>query len=293
MYNSYGNSPTNSADLYTSIEFIQDSADESFHLEESGHIPQQTTQTAANYTTPVSKGKKRKSRTEYFLAEEKKRLAHEVKGRPQIWDTTNAQHHNHAAVAMAWREIAGILLRTSDSCKTAWIALKESHRYRKNQLLKKSGSDGGQPIPGPSFAAGMDWEFAEDLAFLPDVSRKRKTFKSSEPRSQDPADLIVVENERSDTESPRTNYFYQTRPASKVPPKDDESVDKLAENINQLIEYQKATPVSVDENPMMHKTALANIDRMLQKLPPDVVEDTLFEITVLIYNKLKLHETQK
>lgn len=68
------------------------------------------------------------------------------------------------------------------------------------------------------------------------------------------------------------------------------------ENVGELVATQKAMatllpnqPVQAvqQDPPLVHKIVLANIDRMLQKLPPDIVEDLCFEFSTTVYNKIK------
>lgn len=225
----------------------------------------------------------------FFPLRKKKALAAAVKARPVIWDLADAEHYNNNAIKLAWKQIGSELSRTPGNCKTAWIALRESHRYRKNVAMKKSGSDGGVPIPRPP--SDVEWEFAEDLAFLPDISRKRKTMTTAKD------DSLVVDEERSEPTLEPTgsssNYFYQTGPSKNT--KEDEAVTFLATNINHLISVQRssiAQPASAEDDQIKHKTALTNIDRMLQKLPDDVVEDVLFDFTSLVYRKIREYRPQ-
>lgn len=88
-------------------------------------------------------------------------------------------------------------------------------------------------------------------------------------------------------------FFQQTRPTRK---REDETVVQLAENISQLIEHQRTLqpPVQLPTPPpLIHQVQLANIDRMLQQLPPSDVEDAFFEITTLLYNKIKERRDQE
>ncbi|XP_062550101.1 uncharacterized protein LOC134224360 [Armigeres subalbatus] len=246
------------------------------------------TQSCPSQNQPPKPASKKKRRMEFFSNDEKKLLISKVKSHPAIWSLQDPDHHNNGAIRMAWKQIAGELCRTPDQCKTAWIAIRESHRYRKRMMLKRSGSDGGEPLPGPS-TEDLDWEFAEDLAFLPDISRKRKTFTTA----QNGSSQIALERITGDANgNSQSNYFYQTHPSQRKP-REDETVSILADNIAELIQHQKSTPqTDREEHPIVHKTALANIDRMLQQLPPHVIEDSLFEITTLLYNKIRLYRSE-
>lgn len=66
---------------------------------------------------------------------------------------------------------------------------------------------------------------------------------------------------------------------------------QLAENISQLIEHQRTLTFAPPASPssLVYQVALANFDRMLQQLPPPIVEDVCFEITALIYDRIKRH----
>ncbi|EAT41210.1 AAEL007133-PA [Aedes aegypti] len=241
----------------------------------------EATEASPDVSPPAAAGKRQKKRrrTDFFSSEDKKQLAAAVKGRPEIWDLSNRDHYNSGAIDRAWREIAKQLNRTCDMCKTAWISLRESHRYRKKIVQKKSGSEGGEPLPGPSSSC-LEWEFAEDLSFLPDTSRKRKTFSTTK---QSESAAHEIEQERTEEEG-RTNYFYQSpRSENKKPSKEDDSLSVLASNITSLIDYSK----TLEDSPLVFQTALANIDRVLQRLSPDVAEDAIYEMTTLLYRKIK------
>lgn len=220
---------------------------------------------------------KRQRRNVFFTAEDKKLLASAVQDHPMIWDLSHQEHYNVNAVNLAWKEIAADLNRIPSECKTAWIALRESHRYRQRISKKKSGSSGGDPVQPPE-CVELDWEFAEDLAFLPNVSKKRRTLTSTE------ADSVDVENQSSSV----SNYSYQSRPTGRSKSQDNESVSRLAENISQFIEQTLSTSApSTDDHRMINHVALANVDRMLQQLPATIAEDAIFEITSLLYAKIQ------
>ncbi|XP_036334831.1 uncharacterized protein LOC118745489 [Rhagoletis pomonella] len=118
---------------------------------------------------------KRQKRILNFAEEEKRQLIRGVKEWPRIWDITNPLHSNKNAVEQAWVHISNSLGKNVNECKAGWTSLRESYRYHARVARKhKSGSAGGLMLEEPSFSEAIDWEFAEEMAFLPNVSHKRK-----------------------------------------------------------------------------------------------------------------------
>lgn len=85
-------------------------------------------------------------------------------------------------------------------------------------------------------------------------------------------------------------FLQQTRNSNSSFNTYEASVSQLANNVGELIELQKTLapqqPQQI-QNQLVHHIALANIDRMLQQLPPDEIEDVLFEMTNFVYEKLR------
>lgn len=136
----------------------------------------------------------KKSRMQGFTIEDKKKLAAAVKENSCIWDLSEPLHHNNSAVDLAWKKVAAELVRNVDETKKAWTSLKDSNRYRKRASNKKSGSSGGVVFQEDQDVEIIEWEFAKDLEFLPDLSKKRNTFKT-----------ITNADEETNSES---NYSY-------------------------------------------------------------------------------------
>nr|XP_029713656.1 uncharacterized protein LOC115257836 [Aedes albopictus] len=269
---------------FSNVEFTEE------HLNE---VPE-ASEVVRGRKRPVSRGptktKRAKKRTGFFSSDEKKKLAAEVQLRPILWDLAHRDHYNGNAIALAWKQVGSVLCRTGSDCKTAWIALRESHRYHQKTRQKKSGSAGGTPLEGQT---SNDWEFAEDMSFLPNKSKQRSTYTSfveehetEFERQDDSKDDSVIVSDFS------SNYSY-TRPndRSKNKSRENDTVIQLSDNLQQLIEIQKNTSHSAARSEMVpklvHHTQLANIDRMLQKLPDDEIEDVCFEMTSLVLTKIK------
>ncbi|XP_039968278.1 uncharacterized protein LOC120780069 [Bactrocera tryoni] len=120
---------------------------------------------------------KHKNRMLNFTTLEKRQLVNCVKEWPRIWDISNTLHCNKNAVNQSWLHISNALEKSVDECKSAWISMRESYRYHARVANKnKSGSDGGEVLETPSFSENVDWELAEEMSFLMNVSHKRKTF---------------------------------------------------------------------------------------------------------------------
>ncbi|XP_075164827.1 uncharacterized protein LOC142237409 [Haematobia irritans] len=142
------------------------------------------------YTSTSNKKFNKRSK---FSVAQKHELAKAVECNPIIWDLSHSGHFKTDAVNRAWKTISEKLGKPISECKSTWASLRDSKRYRAQIKRKsKSGDDGGEFLDNPVFVDenAKDWEFSESLAFLPNISKKRRTCtigsaEDSSPTSSD------------------------------------------------------------------------------------------------------------
>ncbi|KAH8241794.1 hypothetical protein KR026_000555 [Drosophila bipectinata] len=118
------------------------------------------------------------SRKESFLfREDKLKLISAVRAKPIIWDLNHKGHFNATSLNTAWQAVAAVLRKDVKDCKSTWKSLRASQRYHQKISRKKkpSGSAGGSVVPGSKANDDYDWDFASEMAFLPDLFDRRRT----------------------------------------------------------------------------------------------------------------------
>ncbi|XP_067616209.1 uncharacterized protein [Eurosta solidaginis] len=216
---------------------------------------------------------KRQKRAFNFSSEEKLSLIEEVKARPRIWNIGDPLHSNKNAVEQSWEQI-GIVL-SKPECKAAWISLRESYRYREKVARKaKSGSDGGEPLSEPSISESVDWEFAAEMSFLPNVSQKRKTFTST------------TDAEAGTPDAPSPQYDYAPTPYSR--PAGQSQSEEVWKKFDSLLQQQQDLIKGREqsESESHFKQAFTGFEYLLKQLPRPVADEACCDFMNTLLEKI-------
>ncbi|XP_054091781.1 uncharacterized protein LOC128923539 [Zeugodacus cucurbitae] len=232
---------------------------------------------------------KRQKRIGNFTAGEKQNLIKEVEEWPRIWDITNVLHSNKNAVEQAWVHISNSLGKTVSECKAGWISLRESYRYHAKVARKhKSGSAGGEMLEEPLFSDTVDWEFVEEMAFLPNVSQKRKTFTSPVFEDFDSSSPI----NRADVEELNVpQYDYNPTPTTSKRKFSGSQNDEAWSRFNNILKKQEDLVAGKKNSP--YAQVLAGFDWLLNKLPRSVGDDMCMEFNSMLLQQVNELKTKK
>ncbi|CAL8138916.1 unnamed protein product [Orchesella dallaii] len=88
----------------------------------------------------------------------------------------------------------------------------------------------------------------------------------------------------------KSNYEYANKPKSQRI-NEDATTEKLASGITELVNMRKEALSNNRTEKLEFYSVYANLDRMLRKLPTEVVEDLNMEFIKITYDALKLHNT--
>ncbi|XP_039951218.1 uncharacterized protein LOC126765333 isoform X1 [Bactrocera neohumeralis] len=224
--------------------------------------------------TPVAK---RQKRIKNFTAGEKRELIKAVEEWPRIWDITNVMHSNKNAVEQAWVHISNSVGKTVNECKAGWISLQESCRYHAKVARKyKSGSAGGETLEEPFFSDAIDWDFAEEMAFLPNTSHKRtptfEDFDSASPINRANEEVLSV-----------PQYDYNPTPTTSSRTFRGSQNDEAWNRFNNILKKQEDLVAA--KNNSSYAQVLASFEWLLNKLPRSVGDDMCMEFySMLLQN---------
>ncbi|XP_050320101.1 uncharacterized protein LOC126753043 [Bactrocera neohumeralis] len=223
---------------------------------------------------------KRQKRIKNFTASEKRKLIKEVEKWPRIWDTKNVMHSNKNALEQAWVHISNSLGKTVSECKVGWISLRESYRYHAKVARKhKSGSARGDPI---------DWEFAEEMSFLPNVSHKRRT--STSPTFED-LDSSSSINRANVEELIIPQFDYSPTPTTSNRTLSGSQNDEAWSRFNNILKKQEDLVAGKNNSP--YAQALGCFDWLLNKLPQSVADDMCMEFNIMLLQKVTELKSKK
>ncbi|XP_035711474.1 uncharacterized protein LOC118437316 [Folsomia candida] len=208
------------------------------------------------------------------------------------------------------------LIITVSECKSAWKSLKDAINYRRRHKPGKSGKggpEGDEEDDDPDANTQMSleaWTFYESLKFLVDTKPTRKTISSIVVDDED--DAKDQENVCNNTPSsddvefealpttpalpeqkfkrPASNYDYMSCKRNKENT-DNTDTKVIATGIAELVQLRKqATASTTQVKPLKYESMYANLDRMLAKLPSNVVEDLNMQFVSLAYGEVKKYE---
>ncbi|XP_055907108.1 uncharacterized protein LOC129942267 [Eupeodes corollae] len=124
------------------------------------------------------------------------------------------------------------------------------------------------------------------MSFLTPLSsqKRRRTFTNSAGTDDSQGDVFATTSAQS------SNYAYINENRKQKDPM-LESAKMLSNNISELIECQKnKLKQATFPLQLQNFTMLANIDRMLQKLPEDIVEDINIRFICIINEEIKKYK---
>ncbi|XP_019844888.2 uncharacterized protein LOC105223516 [Bactrocera dorsalis] len=221
---------------------------------------------------------KRQKRVRNFTTGEKRKLIKEVEQWPRIWDTKNVMHSNKNALEQAWAHISKSLGKPVSECKVGWISLRESYRYHARVARRhKRGSAREDPI---------DWEFAEEMAFLPNVSRK--TFTSPTFEDLDSSSPI---NRANVEELIIPQFNYSPTPTTSNRSFSGSQNDETLSRFNNVLKKQEELVAGKNDSP--YAQVLACFDWLLNKLPQSVADDMCMEFNSMLLQKVKELKSKK
>ncbi|XP_018794142.1 PREDICTED: uncharacterized protein LOC108972117 [Bactrocera latifrons] len=221
---------------------------------------------------------KRQKRIRNFTTSEKRKLIKEVQEWPRIWDTKNVMHSNKNALEQAWVHISNSLGKSVNECKVGWISLRESYRYHVKVARKhKRGSARRETI---------DWEFAEEMAFLPDVSRK--TFTSPTFEDLDSSSAI---NRANAEELIIPQFDYSPTPTTSNRSFSGHQNDETWSQFNNIL--KKPEELVAGKNNSPYAQVLACFDWLLNKLPQSIADDMCMEFNSMLLQKVKEFKSKK
>ncbi|XP_067644556.1 uncharacterized protein [Eurosta solidaginis] len=227
----------------------------------------------------TAKALKRQKRILHFSSEEKRNLISTVKSKNRIWNIGDPLHSNKNAVDQAWNEIGSTLGKSVEECKAAWVSLRESYRYRAKATNKfKSGSAGGEQLSEPYFNEDIDWEFAEEMSFLPNVSEKRRTFITSDDSQNE---------EASTSKRPGSQYEYTPTPPKRSRLASQPQNQEIWQKFDDLLEKQcNALKLRESESESPFKEAFAGFEFLLKQLPKKVADEACCNFMYTLLQKV-------
>ncbi|XP_067648063.1 uncharacterized protein [Eurosta solidaginis] len=237
----------------------------------------------------IAAATKRKKRVLNFTAEEKRALIREVKEWPRIWDTSDPLHCNKNAVDQAWVHLSSSFGKEVSESKDAWTSLRESYRYHaRASKRQKSGSCGGAALDAPIFSEDIDWEFAGEMAFLPNVSQKRRTFTSSSNFSEESSESPLDPSEDlNSTQICDNDPQYDYNPKRSKPSTLSQSPDEKWGRFNRILKKQEEFLEDRKKSP--YTQALSTFDWLLNELPRSVGDDMCLHINSILLQKIEEH----
>ncbi|XP_064550110.1 zinc finger protein 836-like [Drosophila montana] len=116
-----------------------------------------------------------------FKNEDKSRLIAAVRVRRLLWDLKDSEHNDLISIKAAWQSVGAEMRRDPQECKVAWRSLRQSYRYHCKTAYTRIKIDGedNEGETDPLETPDIQWEFADDMAFLQDLTRKRNPSSDS------------------------------------------------------------------------------------------------------------------
>ncbi|XP_017845198.1 transcription factor Ouib [Drosophila busckii] len=89
----------------------------------------------------------------------------------------DSSHSDINGIRAAWQSVATDLDRDAETCRVAWRSLRQSYRYHCKAANNRKKFDldleDCTADPDPLATPDIKWEFADEMAFLQDMSRER------------------------------------------------------------------------------------------------------------------------
>nr|XP_043067371.1 transcription factor Adf-1-like isoform X1 [Drosophila bipectinata] len=185
--------------------------------------------------------------------EDKLKLISAIRARPIIWDLTHELHFNYTSLNNAWEAVAAELRKDVKDCKRAWKSLRACMRYHQKISRKKkpSGSAGGSVVPGPKASDDYDWDFASEMAFLSDLSEKRRHRTTTLPKPPEASTSSEI------SEDPLNFADDESQPSSSFDQSMLEEEELQQQKGIEDMEKESSSSYSYKPSTKKHKTAAA------------------------------------
>ncbi|XP_036338267.1 uncharacterized protein LOC118748063 isoform X2 [Rhagoletis pomonella] len=109
----------------------------------------------------------------------------------------------------------------------------------------------------PSFSEAIDWEFAEEMAFLPNVSHKRKTFTSPALFGEESNTSPLCTAEESNVSQPNescTQYDYDPAPPKRCRSSSTSQNPEVWNRFSTILKKQEGCWKTAGAQPTTHLT---------------------------------------
>ncbi|XP_061391582.1 uncharacterized protein LOC133326991 [Musca vetustissima] len=105
-----------------------------------------------------------------------KRLIHEVRVRPALWDLNHEDNKSYNEIGRQWKEVAGVLgVEDVEQCRRKWKNLRDSYRALVKRCEQRKARDLRMGISDPNIDYESKWVYFKDLSFIRDKKRKRRS----------------------------------------------------------------------------------------------------------------------
>ncbi|EDV98591.1 GH22380 [Drosophila grimshawi] len=137
-----------------------------------------------------------------FKKEDKSQLIAAVRFRRLLWDVTDKEHNDLTSLKAAWMSVGAEMGRDPHECKVGWRSLRQCYRYHCKTAHSRSKMDGDdiEAEADPLETPHIKWEFADDMAFLQELSKKKSSDFESFDETPAPNSPLEDDTEYTDTE---------------------------------------------------------------------------------------------